>query len=315
MAAQAYGSFDAGAWAPATHQYGLLHLLMARSTMLEDLAAVAPARNALKALDTRLCSPALGPVQGGPAGRGSPGGGLGSPAMLLDEECDSDASYISEGEPAEPSQPVSWGRGQRGAWWKVRSSLRDDLVVRAGVSLASAELRRFAPGELLQQKGHPRVLSNGRFQGYIRMPVQPAGWVTADASRSGGAQHLIRAHTPRWRAVYQSPSSSSNGDVIVRGSVELHSEAVVSLWCGDVAEQAGPSVEYHSGILRMPIVASGRSAAASGEDAARADGVVPKVSGWVTVDATAAGGPVFFKLLAEGDAGSMGKMRRPPRTS
>lgn len=301
-----HATFDAGAWEPAKQEYGLLHLLLARSAILEELASLVPAKNCLKALDTRLCSsPALGPSRSGPAG------GLGSPTPLLDEDDDSDASYISEGEPSEPSQLVSWGKGQRGAWWRVRASLREDLVVRAGVSVASAELRRAAPGELLQQKGHPRVLGSGRSQGCIRMPIQPCGWVTADASRCGGSQYLIRAHTPRWKAVYQSPTSNS-GDVIVRASIELDSEAVVSLYCGDIVEQAGPSRECHNGILRMPIVSSRRGVSIDSEEQFRSDdfGVTPKVSGWVTVDASAAGGPVFFKLLAEGDGGAPAKPRR-----
>lgn len=301
-----HATFDAGAWAPAKQEYGLLHLLLARSAILEELASLVPSKNCLKSLDTRLCSPALGPVKAGP------GGGLGAPLPPLEEDDDSDASYISEGEPSEPSQLVSWGKGQRGAWWRIRASLREDLSVRAGISLASAELRRAAPGELLQQKGHPRVLGSGRSQGCIRMPIQPSGWVTADASRCGGSQYLIRAHTPRWKAVYQSPTSNT-GDVIVRASIELDSEAVVALYFGDIVEQAGPPQECHNGIVRMPIMSSRRGGSVDSEEHIRAEdaGVTPKVSGWVTVDASAAGGPVFFKALGEGgDGGAPNKPRR-----
>lgn len=303
-----HATFDAGTWAPARQEYGLLHLLLARSAILEELASLVPAKNCLKSLDTRLCSPALGPAKANPGGN-SPGG-VALPPLEEEEDDDSDASYISEGEPSEPSQLVSWGKGQRGAWWRVRASLREDLAIRAGVSLASAELRRAAPGELLQQKGHPRVLGSGRSQGCIRMPIQPCGWVTADASRCGGSQYLIRAHTPRWKAVYQSPTSST-GDVIVRASIELSSEAVVALYFGDIVEQAGPPQECQNGIVRMPIMSS-RRGSADNEEHARAEdaGVTPKVSGWVTVDASAAGGPVFFKALGEGGGGAANKPRR-----
>jgi len=297
-------TFDASAWEPAKQEYGLLHLLIRRSAILEELASISPARNRLKALDTRLCSPALGPSWP-PTGKQPT-----SPSSLatLEEDEDSDSSYISEGEPLEPSQMVSWGKGQRGAWWRVRASLREDLVVRAGLSLASAELRRLAPGELLQQKGCPRVLSGTRSHGCIRMPIQPCGWVTADASRCGGSQYLVRAHTPRWKAVYKSPASG--GDVIVRSSIELESEALPSLFCGDIVEQAGPQEAYR-GITRMPVVVPRRGISAEGEELGRDDfGVVPKLNGWVTVDATAAGGPVFFKFIADNDPGMAGKAWR-----
>ncbi|OLQ14387.1 hypothetical protein AK812_SmicGene1481 [Symbiodinium microadriaticum] len=103
-------------------------------------------------------------------------------------EDDDNCSYISEGEPIEPHDPVAWGRSARGAWWRLRGNLKEDLIVRSGVSLASAELHRWAPGEVFQQKGRPRVLTSGKGQGCIRMPIQPNGWVTADASRAGGPQ-------------------------------------------------------------------------------------------------------------------------------
>eukprot|EP00418_Pyrodinium_bahamense_P029600 CAMPEP_0179140658 /NCGR_PEP_ID=MMETSP0796-20121207/67379_1 /TAXON_ID=73915 /ORGANISM="Pyrodinium bahamense, Strain pbaha01" /LENGTH=356 /DNA_ID=CAMNT_0020840247 /DNA_START=1 /DNA_END=1069 /DNA_ORIENTATION=- len=280
--AGAEATFNAAAWAPGKREYGLLHLLMCRAAIAEELARPKPA-NRLKSLETRFCSPVLQPAK------------KEAPPLSDEEEEDDDASYISEGEPPEPSELVSWGKGQRGAWWRVRTSLREDLVIRGGVSLLSAELRRTAPGEMLQQKGTPRVLTSGRAQGCIRMPIQPCGWVTADASRVGGPQYLIRAHAPRWRAVYQSPTSS-DGDVIVRAGPELDSEAVMSLHCGDVVEQAGPSHVRPDGIVRMPITSTSTR---RGDAREEEESPTVKVSGWVTADASAAGGPVFFKLIPD----------------
>mmetsp|Transcript_42526 Transcript_42526/g.120299 ORF Transcript_42526/g.120299 Transcript_42526/m.120299 type:complete len:310 (-) Transcript_42526:202-1131(-) len=289
-------TFDAAAWAPARREYGLLHLLMCRDVMLQELFKSSNG-NHLKALDTRLCSPVLAPSKKEP------------PPISDDDDEDEDdaASYISEGEPTEPNEHVSWGKGQRGAWWRVRASLREDLTVRSGVSLCSVELRRSAPGELLQQKGPPRVLTSGRAQGCIRMPIQPCGWVTADASRSGGSQHLIRSHAPRWRAIHQSASAGKD-DVIVRANVELDSEAIFGLSCGDVVEQAGPVHVRLDGITRMPISASIRHRGDE-MDESPANSIAAKINGWVTIDASVVGGPVLFKLVPDTDGGQ-NKRRR-----
>jgi len=289
-------TFAADAWAPAKREYGLLHLLMCREAVAEELAKPKPPGR-LKSLETRLCSPVLQPTR------------KDAPPPFSDDEddCDSDASYISEGEPPEPSEPVSWGKGSRGAWWRVRTSLREDLVVRNGVSLLSAEVRRAAPGELLQQKGAPRVLAGGRAQGCIRMPIRPCGWVTADASRAGGPQYLIRTHAPRWRAVHQSTVEGA-ADVLVRSGPELDSEEVTSLHCGDIVEQVQPSVVRPDGIVRMPVsIVPGRRSEQREPDE---DTGATKIRGWVTVDASAAGGPVFFKIVPEAQESPTNKGRR-----
>jgi len=279
-------TFNSAAWVPARREYGLLHLLMCRAAVAEELAKPKPP-NRLKSLEIRLCSPVLQPTK-------KEAVPLLDDAVLPLDDSDSDASYISEGEPPEHSKLVSWGKGQRGAWWRVRTTLREHLVIRGGISLSSAEFWRAAPGEMLQQKGAPRVLLGGRAQGCIRMPIQPCGWVTADASRAGGPQYLIRAHAPRWRAIYQSPTSDR--DVMVRLGPELDSETVMSLSCGDVVEQTGPSQTRPDGIVRMPITTQlPRKGDARDEE----EPSTAKANGWVTVDASAAGGPVFFKLVPD----------------
>lgn len=283
-------TFDAASWVPAKCEYGLLHLLICRDVLFKVLAAGPPV-NRLKALDAKLCSPVLQPSTA-PLAKDAlsplPDAEVPSPSTLQQhqaEECDDDDSYISEGEPIECCEAVAWGKGHRGAWWRVRPSLREDLVVRSGVSLSSAELRRAVPGETLQQKGKPRVILEGRSHGCIRMPVEPDGWVTADASRAGGPQFLTRVHAPRWKVVYQA--------VVVRASEELTSKALLSLSCGDVTEQAGPTISLADGILRMPVTTTGPG----------------KISGWVTVDATAVGGPVLFKPVPENDSPGKGQGR------
>lgn len=270
-------SFDAAAWAPADCSYGLLHLLICREVLLHEALSVVRPANGLKALDASLCSPVLQPLH------------REAPPPMPDAEMDDfddDASYISEGEPFEPSELVAWGKGHRGAWWRVRPALREEVVIRSGVSLASAETRRAAPGEAFQQKGKPRVVLEGRAQGCIRMPIQPDGWVTADASRAGGPQFLFRVHAPRWKVIYP-------GDVVVRALSDLHSEALASLSCGEIVEQAGPTVQQPDGIVRMPITTGGAS----------------RICGWVTMDATSAGGPVLFKLVPDVDSPAKGHGR------
>mmetsp|Transcript_37938 Transcript_37938/g.80657 ORF Transcript_37938/g.80657 Transcript_37938/m.80657 type:complete len:330 (-) Transcript_37938:52-1041(-) len=304
-------TFDAASWAPAKREYGLLHLLVRRSVMSEELAKPLPSGR-LKALDARQCAVAQAAAQAAAEAAQALSPPRQEVPETFDDE-DDDVSDISEGEPHEPNEFVSWGKGQRGAWWRVRTSLREDLVVRAGISLVSAELRRTAPGEMLQQKGRPRVLTRGRARGCIRMPIQPCGWVTADASRIGGPQYLFRAHAPRWRAIYQSPNRNGKGDVLVRSGQELDSEAVVSLLCGNIVEQGGPAEVRPDGIIRMRITACiGRGVGDGDEAGSRADEAGSKVSGWITVDASAAGGPVFFKLIPE-DNGTAKK--RGPRQS
>lgn len=229
-------SFDSTAWAPEQHVYGLLPLLMCREVIREELT-LPPPDDRLKAVDSKHCEAQIfKPPRKDPS---------------KEEEEDDDAcSYISEGEPRERSELVSWGKSHRGSWWRVRSNLREELIVRAGVSLSSVEIGRSVAGDVFQQKGKPRMLLEKRGEGCIRMPIQPTGWITADASRAGGPQYLIRIHSPQWKAVYD----AGGQDILVRASVELDSEVVATLSCGDIVEQDGPVTTVHWGIVRMPIV-------------------------------------------------------------
>jgi len=287
-------AFDSGVWVPEECQYGLLHMLMCRELFAEELAKTPPS-DRLKAMPQKTVSPLMKPVR------------KETPVFEELEQAEDDddaASYISEGEPAEVSEVVSWGKSQRGAWWRVRGALREDLVIRTGVSLCSAEVRRAAPGEVFQQKGKPRLLTAGKSQGCIRMPIQPSGWVTADASRAGGPQYLIRTHAPQWRAIYQSSGNGAGSqDIIVRAEVAFDSEAIGSFSCGDLVEQSGPLVIYN-GISRMQV---------TGPSRANGNGDKSRVTGWVTADATSGGGPVFFKMIQEDSPNSNHKGNRRGR--
>ncbi|CAE6912994.1 unnamed protein product [Symbiodinium natans] len=277
-------SFDSAAWVPEQHVYGLLPLLMCREVIREELTNPPPT-DRLKAIDSKHCETQIFK----PPRKETAHDSFDNEAY---EDDDDDGSYISEGEPIEPHEPVAWGRSARGAWWRMRGNLREELVVRSGVSLASAELDRWVPSHnaVFQQKGRPRVLTSGKGQGCIRMPIQPEGWVTADASRAGGPQYLVRTHAPQWRAVYE--SAEGEQDIIVRASLELDSEVVASLSCGDVVEQDGPVVKLESWIRRMPIVVKSSS---------KHNGSSHRVAGWVTTDASSAGGPTFFQVIPEAE--------------
>jgi len=142
--------------------------------------------------------------------------------------------------------------------------------------------------------------------------------VTADATKAGGPKYLVRASAPRWRVVYYGSNSAKDGGaVIVRETVEFDSAEVTALQFGDVVEQAAPSVTLSNHIIRMPITASvtrrseAESEAAEGATNGHAHRTSLKTLGWVTVDASAAGGPVFLKPA--GDDGS--KRRRRPKVS
>lgn len=288
-------AFDMGAWAPAEHEYGLFTLLLCRSAMADDGGSSAPPEEVanLKFVDSRALSQAAAPARRDPF------------------SSDDDAS--SDGDPRGSTEASSWP-GKEGSWWRVNSQLQEDLIVREGVSITTEELRRIPPGELLQQaSGHARTLTGGRKKGCIRIPVQPNGWVTADASKAGGPKYLIRASAPRWRVVY-SANKPDQPDAVVREDPTLDSETVAMLHNGDVVEQAGPSLTRSDGIVRMPVTANvvRRGEAENGETLTNGrNGNKPaKTLGWVTVDATAAGGPVFFKPAADVDKD---KRRRRPK--
>lgn len=295
-------SFDSAAWQPAKREYGLFHLLLCRSAMPEQRAEEIPEQVAqLKFVDTRAVNLATAPPRRDPF------------------SSDDDGS-VSDDEHKDTTEPVAWP-GKDGSWWRVHSALGEDVIVREGVSLSSAELRRIAPGDLLQQAGVGRALVNGRARGCIRVPVQPMGWVTADASKAGGPKYLVRASAPRWRVVHSTNKEGDAGDAIVREDPTLDSEAVAVLHYGDVVEQAGPSLTRSDGIVRMPVTSTvvrrgdvtenGEAPSNGGRNnSAGANGKAARILGWVTVDATAAGGPIFFKSVAEVDKD---KRRRRPR--
>jgi len=288
-------SFDAAAWAPTKQEYGVWHLLMCRTAMAEQLTKPSEVEH-LKFVDSRvICL-----------------------ASSSNRDTFSSDEDISEGDPQEATEPAAWP-GKVRSWWRVNSSLGEDVIVRSGVSLASPELRRVPPGDLVQQAGAARALASGRARGCVRLPVEPCGWVTADATRAGGPKYLEKAAIPRWRVVYQAGyyTNKCDGDVIVREEPALNSDEVAVLHCGEIVEQAGPVRTRPDGIVRMPVflaLNARRHDAAETGDSPRDTGNrgrSSKTLGWVTVDASEAGGPVFFKPVADDGA----KRRRRPKWS
>lgn len=288
-------SFNAAAWCPSERQYGILFLMMARQAMPADAKPPSEVVH-LKYMDSRMCTAASSSPPPAPRRQTQPQHHVAPPAIVASDPESDDAS---EGEPAEQSDPAPTWVGRKGSWWRVYPGLGEDVVVRSGLSLKSCERIRIPPGDLVQQAGVARTLVYGRARGCIRVPVQPSGWVTADATAAGGPRYLVAASAPHWRVVYKSVNSR-DGDAIVRADQALDSAEVSVLFYGDVVEQAGPSVTQPDGIVRMPVTAvvqqrqndvdlhSPRGGAnGSGSSSAR-------VLGWVTVDASAKDGPVFF---------------------
>lgn len=295
--------FDAGHFDEAAQEYGILHMLFRRDDSLDKPDEMAN----LKTADIRLCTfPEPAPA----TTRGRGGGGKGP--IELDEE-----DYISEGEPSESTSHANWP-GRPCSWWRVHNLLGEELIVRSGVSLLSPEVRRVSPGEIVQQGGLARCLNNGNAKGCVRLPVRgnPNGWVTADATKAGGPRYIVRASAPRWRVVYYgSNDSKDSGSVIVRETAEFASDEVCALHFGDIVEQAAPSVVQTNGIVRMQITTAVVRRSEAEAEAADGNGHTHRSSmktlGWVTVDASAANGPVFLKPA--GDDGS--KRRRRPKVS
>mmetsp|Transcript_111712 Transcript_111712/g.203115 ORF Transcript_111712/g.203115 Transcript_111712/m.203115 type:complete len:190 (+) Transcript_111712:1-570(+) len=183
----------------------------------------------------------------------------------------------------------------------------------------------------MMQAAQVETLSRGREKGILRMPIMPRGWVTLDASAAGGPRYFEICPAPRWRVIHH--SGTKHGDVLVRQSKNLDSPEVGVLWNGDYVEQIGSmEVQESQGksIVRMPIVMISTkpvaevrgqclqdlqpstphsprpiAAAAQATPAERAQleqramwATEPEpgcLAGWVTVDATNAGGPRFFE--------------------
>uniref|UniRef100_A0A7S0A5V8 Uncharacterized protein n=1 Tax=Pyrodinium bahamense TaxID=73915 RepID=A0A7S0A5V8_9DINO len=299
-----------GRWSSERRVYGIYHLLRCRDLMDGDFAKPAEVAH-LKYLAVGARSPskrgrAPKPPTHRPGGAPPPHGG-GADGWIAT------APEVHGGEFAE----VCTSMGSAGAWWQVYS--QDDIIVRKDVSLFSEELRRVKPGMRIQQAGLAKRFISGDIRGLVRIPVRPDGWVTADAQAAGGPRFLERAHAPLWRVVYE--SGTPHGDILVRAGADLESREVAVLRRGDLLEQAGPQVQ-HGGVLRMPVVVPESAAPLQGGPAAAAylaaagaaqDGPAgrgaaaqpfgagrpprPGTTGWVTVDARNAGGPVFLEML------------------
>lgn len=288
-------AFDASHCSPVDREYGILMLLLSRAAVKKEMQVKPAEIETFKTVESRLCSAAVERAGVPPARRGKPTGG------------DESEGEISEGEPYEETESAAWP-GKPGWWFRVNAQLGEEVIVRGGVSLLSCALRRVSAGGLVQQAGRARALQNGRAKGCVRLPVKPSGWVTADASRAGGPKYLVRAGAPRWRAVH-------DGGVIVRAGEALNSSEVATLHRGDIVEQAGPEV-LAGEIVRVPVTTaviyrseipeSGEWPEVNGYPRSSA-----KTLGWVTLDASSAGGPVFFEGAYDNAASRRRRQKAP----
>lgn len=176
---------------------------------------------------------------------------------------------------------------QRGQWWRNIGADGLDVIVRADFSIFSKELLKVPPGHYLQQGGPIEVFVSGPATGLQRMPVQPRGWATVDATDVGGPKYLDRVKTPRWKVIFS--SGSNRGDIVVREDASLESDEVAVLKFGAVVEQAGPQELLEEGIIRMPISVPGARQSSHPSNSSKT------TVGWVTCDASAQGGPKFFE--------------------
>jgi len=190
-------------------------------------------------------------------------------------------------------------RSQRGTWWRNCCRDRGEVIIREQFLLTSEEICRVPFGQYVLQAGPLEVFVTGPAEGLQRMPVQPRGWATVDATTVNGPLYLEKVKSPKWQVVFS--SGSSKGDIVVRKGVSLDSEEVAVLTCGTVVEQAAPLEHTEDGIVRMPILFEGRQPSGPSNP--------PKSKmGWVTCDATSQGGPKFFEPV---DPESKPKAREP----
>eukprot|EP00929_Paragymnodinium_shiwhaense_P014088 TRINITY_DN121974_c0_g1_i1.p1 TRINITY_DN121974_c0_g1~~TRINITY_DN121974_c0_g1_i1.p1 ORF type:complete len:456 (-),score=78.01 TRINITY_DN121974_c0_g1_i1:185-1552(-) len=183
----------------------------------------------------------------------------------------------------------------RGQWWRNRWT--QDVLARNQCSIESEVCAKIPPRHYVLQNGPLEVFVDGAAKGMQRMPIQPRGWVTVDATHVNGPKYLEPVAYARWKVIFS--SGMPKGDIVVRETVKLESTQVAVLFCNSFVDQAGPCETLEDGIVRMPIQF--------------VDGSRRKY-GWVTLDASPQGGPVFFEPAAEQDEQPEKKpmMERPP---
>eukprot|EP00930_Biecheleria_cincta_P058677 TRINITY_DN44481_c0_g1_i1.p1 TRINITY_DN44481_c0_g1~~TRINITY_DN44481_c0_g1_i1.p1 ORF type:complete len:258 (+),score=41.38 TRINITY_DN44481_c0_g1_i1:34-774(+) len=117
---------------------------------------------------------------------------------------------------------------------------------------------------------------------------------TVEAEPDPGNEQDIPApvfQRKRWRVSFD--SGLGWADVLVREMPDLSSREVAVLRKGDPVEQTGPAV-WLSALPRMPVITLSRGALDNGP--ANSKVVTPVgLKGWVTLDASAVDGPVFFE--------------------
>mmetsp|Transcript_4235 Transcript_4235/g.9762 ORF Transcript_4235/g.9762 Transcript_4235/m.9762 type:complete len:433 (+) Transcript_4235:46-1344(+) len=271
-------AFDTRAWIPELQQYGLFGMLHVREAMMPIEKP-----EEVKTLKFLIC-PDASPEEEGDrdrlkgrerrVGKGRDGKGKEAPV----------GRFIPE-----MGRTELMPRPGRGTWWRNCGANRSEVIIREQFLLTSEEITRVPYGQYVLQAGPLEVFVSGPAQGLQRMPVQPRGWVTVDATSVGGPLYLEKVKQPLWQVVFS--SGSAKGDIVVRKAVSLDSDEVAVLTCGTVVEQGAPLEETEDGIIRMPILLSdnmGREQSSSSQPARGR-------SGWVTCDATAQGGPKFFE--------------------
>mmetsp|Transcript_43882 Transcript_43882/g.113344 ORF Transcript_43882/g.113344 Transcript_43882/m.113344 type:complete len:409 (-) Transcript_43882:132-1358(-) len=317
--------YDPGTWEPEALQYGLAGLLRLREAMLpipkphetahlkfliyappDTEHRAKPAEEARKGEGAERKGPIKSKQRGKERGKGDGGGrnvqGMGKTELL-------------------PNGP------SRGQWW--RNAVDLDVIVREDFAFASAEIAKVPPGHYVQQAGPIEVFVSGQASGLQRMPVfcdfnrpaasawasawagwqaqQPLGWATVDATLVGGPKYLEMVCSPRWKVVFS--SGSRHGDIVVREGKSLDSDEVGVLMCGTFVEQRGPQEVLEDGIVRMPI----QLASGVGREPSASSQPPRQTAGWVTVDATAQGGPKFFEPFPE--EGQLEPTAQPPHSA
>lgn len=224
--------------------------------------------------------------------------------------------------------------GDIGAVWQVKNGDFDSVWVRSDIDMRSTILREIKQGTEVTQKGWAEVFVDGDAKGLVRMPIKPDGWVTVDATELGGPIYLelieegpifdspktskkgdgkgqkgkgkermqespseTPSLSPRsdaevgaarvggstvvsppsgkmWEVIFK--SGAAKADIIVRELADIASQEVCFLFQGDVVEQNGDVFMSPEKVPRLPIkTALGNT-------------------GWVTLDASARGGPAFL---------------------
>eukprot|EP00438_Fugacium_kawagutii_P006699 Skav219111 [mRNA] locus=scaffold1574:326424:353022:+ [translate_table: standard] len=206
------------------------------------------------------------------------------PEEVPPDEADGSDAPVSDGEVGGALPP-----GGSGFRWEA---LWDGIKAKEGFELNTAVVCELNKGDVVVQSDKYVTLNNGLIRMPIRTPI-PVGadfdgndtcWVTLDARPADPFEGRLFFKAFAHEGSADSLWRCQERAIIKRGP-DMRSEPWEEIGSGTVVTQASAECQWVEGCLRMPIKIGERNV------------------GWVTLDARARGGPLFFQYLAPLEGG------------